>query len=563
MGKYAVEFVCTEPYQDQKPGTSGLRKPTKRFVDNKYYTENFIQSIFTAVGANEVAGSTIVVGGDGRYFLKESISKIIQIAAGNRVRKLIIGQDGILSTPALSAIVRKQQALGGILLTASHNPGGIDADFGIKYNCANGGPAPEGITNQIFEVSKEIGEFKSVLQLQDIDISKIGLSEEFDIDGKAFSVEIVDSTNEYFELMKQIFDFDQIKDYLKSTQKEVLLDSMNGVTGPYCSRLVRELELDPESSQNNVPLPDFGGLHPDPNLKWAQHLIMSLRNGDQDFGAAFDGDGDRNMILGSNAFFVTPCDSLAIIAANCKEFIPYFKKNGLVGVARSMPTSGAVDIVAKSMDIPCYVTPTGWKFFGNLMDAGKMSLCGEESFGTSSDHIREKDGVWAALCWLSILAGKKQTVEEILMDHWKKFGRNYFTRYDYEQVESDGANKMMSRLRELAESQELVGKDFSACGKSFKIVMHDDFRYVDPIDQSVSAKQGIRITFEDGSRLVFRPSGTGSSGATIRLYCDSYEPADGNIGGNPQDVLKAIVKIALEISQLKEFTGREEPTVIT
>jgi len=366
MGKYAVEFVCTNPYEDQKPGTSGLRKPTRRFLDNKYYTENFIQSIFTAVGADEVAGSTIVVGGDGRYFSKEAIEKIIQIAAGNRVRKLIIGQNGILSTPALSAIVRKQQALGGILLTASHNPGGIDADFGIKYNCANGGPAPESITNKIYEISKEIGEFKSVQTLKDISLEKLGATEDFDIEGKAFSVEIVDSTNEYFELMKQIFDFELISNYLKSTQKEILLDSMNGVTGPYCARLVSELGIPSESSQNNIPKEDFGGLHPDPNLKWAQHLIMSLRNGDQDFGAAFDGDGDRNMILGQNAFFVTPCDSLAVIAANCKEFIPYFKKNGLVGVARSMPTSGAVDIVAKEAGIPLFCNSNRLEIFWQL-----------------------------------------------------------------------------------------------------------------------------------------------------------------------------------------------------
>jgi len=561
MAKHAPEFVCTEPYQDQKPGTSGLRKPTRRFVDNKYYTENFIQAIFSAVGADDVAGSTIVVGGDGRYFLAEAIEKIVQIAAGNRVRKVIIGQDGILSTPALSAIVRKQQALGGILLTASHNPGGIDADFGIKYNCANGGPAPEGITNKIYAISKEIGEFKSVRSLNDLDLSKIGISEEYDIDGRAFTVEVVDSTDEYFDLMKQLFDFDMIKKFLNDTQKEILLDSMNGVTGPYCSRLAKELGLPAESSQNNKPLPDFGGLHPDPNLKWAQHLIMSLRNGDQDLGCAFDGDGDRNMILGANAFFVTPCDSLAVIAANCQDCIPYFKKNGLVGVARSMPTSGAVDRVAKEMEIPCFVTPTGWKFFGNLMDAGKMSLCGEESFGTSSSHIREKDGVWAALCWLSILAHKNQTVEEILTAHWKKYGRNYFTRYDYEQVESEGANTMMSKLREMASSQELIGKEYTECGKTFKVVHHDDFEYTDPIDGSVSAKQGIRINFEDGSRLVFRLSGTGSSGATVRLYCDSYEAE--NVNGNPQEVLKAIVKIALNISQLSQLTGREEPTVIT
>jgi len=554
------EFVVTEAFDDQKPGTSGLRKPTKRFVENKYYTENFIQSIFSSVG-DELAGSIIVVGGDGRYFLKEAILKIISIAAGNKVRKLIIGQNGILSTPALSAIVRAKKALGGILLTASHNPGGIDADFGIKYNCANGGPAPAKITDKIYAISKDIVEFKAVKGFENVDLEKIG-SSSFEVDGSPFDIEIIDSTEDYFALMKTIFDFDAIKSYLTSSQREIILDSMNGVTGPYCARLVKDLGLMPEASSNNIPQPDFGGLHPDPNLKWAQHLIMTLRNGDQDLGAAFDGDGDRNMILGRNAFFVTPCDSLAVIAAQ-HEHIPYFKKNGLPGVARSMPTSGAVDLVAKKLNIPCFVTPTGWKFFGNLMDAGKMSLCGEESFGTGSDHIREKDGVWAVLCWLSILAGRKQTVEEILNSHWSEYGRNYFTRYDYEQVESEGANKMMEKLRKYAETQELVGKEFEAAGKKFTVAMNDDFEYTDPVDGSVAKKQGIRITFEDGSRLVFRLSGTGSSGATIRLYCDSYEPSTGNISGNPQEVLKAIVQIALEISCLKEFTGRDEPTVIT
>lgn len=553
------EFVVTEPYEDQKPGTSGLRKPTRRFLENKYYPENFIQSILSSIG-DEVVGSVLVVGGDGRYFLKEAVQKIIQIAAGNRVRKLIVGQGGILSTPALSAIVRAKKALGGILLTASHNPGGIDADFGIKFNCANGGPASSAVTDKIYEISKSIVEFKAVNEGLEVNLDEVG-TKTFDVDGTPFDVEVVDSTAEYFTLMKELFDFEAIKSYLQVSQKEIILDSMNGVTGPYCTRLQKELALSPESVSNNIPKPDFGGLHPDPNLKWAQHLIMSMRNGDQDFGAAFDGDGDRNMVLGRNAFFVTPCDSLAVIAANACH-IPYLKK-GLSGVARSMPTSGAVDLVAKKLGIPCYVTPTGWKFFGNLMDAGKISICGEESFGTGSDHVREKDGIWAVLCWLSILAGRKQSVEEILQAHWEEYGRNYFTRYDYEGCDSEGANKMVEHLSKLIESQELVGQEFSAQGKTFKLVENDNFEYTDPVDGSVSKKQGIRFLFEDGSRLVFRLSGTGSSGATVRLYCDSYEGPTGNISGNPQDVLKAIVEIALKISELKEFTGREEPTVIT
>ncbi|CAH0549363.1 unnamed protein product [Brassicogethes aeneus] len=552
--------VPTTPFDDQKPGTSGLRKKVKVFQQN-HYTENFVQSIFNALGC-KVKNSVIVVGGDGRYYLKEAISHIIKIAAANQVSKLIIGQNGIISTPAVSSLIRSNKTTGGIVLTASHNPGGINNDFGIKYNCENGGPAPDNVTNEIFELSKKIKEFKYVPDLKTCGlIETIGVTT-FKVDGRDFVVEVIDSVENYVNLMKDIFDFGKIKK-LVNQPFNILIDSMHGVTGRYVERIfVEELGADVNKNVTHTEtLEDFGGEHPDPNLTYAKSLVDKVKaDTSYDLGAAFDGDGDRNMILGKNAFFVTPSDSLAVIANNL-ECIPYFKKNGVKGFARSMPTAGAVDRVAQKLGKEFFETPTGWKYFGNLMDAERLSLCGEESFGTGSDHIREKDGIWAVLAWLQIIEHKNMSVEEILNEHWCQYGRNFFTRYDYEECEGKGANDMMATLESMLTSSGFVGREFSSLGKTYKVKVGDNFSYVDPIDKSVAKNQGLRVLFEDGSRLVFRLSGTGSSGATVRLYVDSYEQS--NFKNDAQDILKPLVNIALEMSQLQKFTGRDAPTVIT
>lgn len=422
----SARSVATTPFEGQKPGTSGLRKKVKVFLQPNY-TENFVQCILDCV-SDVIRGSTLVVGGDGRYFLKESIQIIIKICAANGVSRLIIGQDGILSTPAVSSLIRDNKVLGGIILTASHNPGGPENDFGIKYNCENGGPAPDAITEKIYQLSTKIKEYKIVDGIK-VDLSKIGTNK-FDVGGSSFVVDIVDCVQNYVELMKNIFDFTKLKAFVGGAKPlKMRIDSMNGVTGPYVREIfVNQLGATADNVVHVVPLPDFGGMHPDPNQTYAKDLVDAVTAGDYDIGAAFDGDGDRNMILGPKGFFVTPNDSLAIIADNI-ECIPYFQKNGVTGFARSMPTAAAVDRVAKAKNKEVFETPTGWKYFGNLMDAKRLSLCGEESFGTGSDHIREKDGVWAVLAWLSIMENKKQTIEEISKDFWKKYGRNYFTRY--------------------------------------------------------------------------------------------------------------------------------------
>ncbi|KAK3556764.1 hypothetical protein QTP70_016687 [Hemibagrus guttatus] len=558
-----ITVVKTNAYSDQKPGTSGLRKRVTVFQQNPNYAENFIQSIISAIEPSQRQGGTLVVGGDGRFFMKDAIQLIVQIAAANGIGQLVIGQNGIMSTPAVSCVIRKLKAVGGIILTASHNPGGPSGDFGIKYNISNGGPAPEAVTNKIFEISKSLQEYYICPELK-VDLSAIG-KQTFEVETlKSFTVEIVDSVESYAEMLRDIFDFAALKDLLYGPNRiNVRLDAMHGVVGPYVKKIVcEELGSPANSAVNCEPSEDFGGHHPDPNLTYAADLVKAMKGGEYEFGAAFDGDGDRNMILGKHGFFVNPSDSVAVIGANI-TCIPYFQKTGVKGLARSMPTSGALDNVAKALKMPLYEAPTGWKYFGNLMDAGKLSLCGEESFGTGSDHIREKDGLWAVLAWLSIVASRKQSVEDILKEHWQKFGRNFFTRYDYEEVDSDAANKMIADLQQTMFDKAFVGQKFSSEDKTYEVEKADNFDYTDPVDGSVSKGQGLRIIFTDGSRIIFRLSGTGSAGATIRLYIDSYERDPQKIYQDPQVMLAPLVDIALRISKLQEKTGRTVPTVIT
>ncbi|XP_034946971.1 phosphoglucomutase [Chelonus insularis] len=550
--------IKTKIYDDQKPGTSGLRKSVKVF-QQEHYTENFIQAIFTAL-EDQITGSTLVVGGDGRYYGKEAVQKIIRIAAANGVRKLIVGQHGILSTPAVSNLIRKYKTLGGIVLTASHNPGGPNADFGIKFNCDNGGPAPDHMTNKIFNITKSLTSYKIIPELNvNIDIIQ---TNEIKLDN-TFTVDVIDSVNDYVILMKEIFNFPIIKELLQERKFELLVDCLNGVTGPYAKCIFgKELGLNDTNIVHSIPLEDFGGLHPDPNLTYAKDLVETVRNGTYDMGVAFDGDGDRNMIIGKKALFVTPSDSLAILAANL-NVIPYFKKNGIKGYARSMPTAAAVDQVAKLNNIECFEVPTGWKYFGNLMDAGRLSICGEESFGTGSDHIREKDGIWACLAWLNVIAELKKSIEEIQKDHWLKFGRNFFTRYDYENCELEKANKVMTEVETKILDPAFKGTKLCDGTKNYVVKHADNYSYTDLIDKSVATKQGLRILFEDGSRIIFRLSGTGSSGATIRLYIEAYETDQNILYNDAQEVLKPLINIALNLSKMQEHTNRDKPTVIT
>ncbi|KAL7751756.1 hypothetical protein RI367_002755 [Sorochytrium milnesiophthora] len=562
----SISTVQTTPYDGQKPGTSGLRKRVKEFQQQNY-TENFVSAIFSIVpdASKDGAKASLVVGGDGRYFLEDAVKKIIAIAvATKKVNHLIVGQRGILSTPAASNIIRKRNAVGGILLTASHNPGGPDNDFGIKYNVSNGGPAPESVTEKIYEYTKSISSYQ-IAKLPEIDLANIGTH----TIAEGFTLEIIDSVNDYVALMKEIFDFDAIRSMLKARPNfTVLFDGMHGVTGPYAQRVfVKELGLPESSVMNCTPLPDFGGGHPDPNLTYAHDLVERVNKENVDFGAASDGDGDRNMIIGKNNTFVNPSDSVAVIAAWAKRAIPYFQKHGVHGVARSMPTSGALDRVAAKSGLQCYEVPTGWKFFGNLMDAGKLSICGEESFGTGSDHIREKDGLWAVMAWLSILATATNTgsnanvsLQDILNEHYATYGRNYFSRYDYEEVDAAPAAQMLDELRTLVSSSSFVG---SRHGDGYQVAQADDFKYTDPVDNSVSAKQGVRIVFADGSRIIFRLSGTGSHGATVRLYVEKYEADPAKCTVDTQQAIKPLINIALAISKLVERTGRKSPTVIT
>ncbi|MDX1977297.1 MAG: alpha-D-glucose phosphate-specific phosphoglucomutase [Pseudanabaenaceae cyanobacterium bins.68] len=540
-----MHAIATQPYPDQKPGTSGLRKPVQTF-QKLHYLENFVQSIFDSLDG--FTGQTLVLGGDGRYYNRVAIQVILKMAAANGWGRVLVGQGGIFSTPAVSGVIRKYQAFGGIILSASHNPGGLDGDFGIKYNIGNGGPAPEKVTEAIYARSQEISQYQ-ILEAPDLDLDRLGTYHLGEM-----QVEVIDSVQDYAGLMESIFDFEQIYQLLNSGNFHLCLDSMHAVTGPYAKFILHHrLGAPINSIINGVPLEDFGGGHPDPNLVYAEELVKTLFGENApDFGAASDGDGDRNMILGKH-FFVTPSDSLAILAANA-TLVPGYQQ-GLAGVARSMPTSQAVDRVAAKLGIDCYETPTGWKFFGNLLDAGKITICGEESFGTGSDHIREKDGLWAVLFWLNILAVRRQSVAEIVQEHWQTYGRNYYSRHDYEGVDSDRAQSLMANLR--GQFIHLPGQTY---GK-YTVTYADDFSYTDPVDGSVSTKQGVRIGFSDGSRMVFRLSGTGTQGATVRLYLESYEPTNHRL--DAQVALAELIQVAEQIAQVQHFTAMAQPTVIT
>jgi phosphoglucomutase len=548
-----VIVTPTQPFNDQKPGTSGLRKKVKVF-QQAHYLENFVQSLFDTLTVPNDA--VLVIGGDGRYHNRQAIQTIISMAAANGFARVLIGQGGILSTPAASHVIRKYKSFGGMVLSASHNQGGVNGDFGIKYNINNGGPAPEKITDEVFAKSKVISEYK-VSDLPTVDIDTIG-EKNFEgmVAGHSFTVQVIDAVQDYADLMQSLFDFKAIKQLLASGF-EMKFDAMHAVTGPYAKEIfVNRLNAPIESLMNCEPSEDFGGGHPDPNLTYAEDLVNIMFAGEDalDFGAASDGDGDRNMILGQN-FFVTPSDSLAVLAANA-TLVPAYA-NGIAGVARSMPTSGAVDRVATKFNVPCFETPTGWKFFGNLMDAGKVTLCGEESFGTSSNHVREKDGLWAVLFWLNIIAAKKMGVEAILKAHWLEYGRNVYSRHDYEAIPTEAADSVIAHIK--SQFSSLPNQKFG----HYTVKLCDDFSYHDSIDGSVSNNQGIRILFTDGSRIVFRLSGTGTEGATLRIYLEAYEPDSTKHHLDAQVALAEMIQIALQISQLIEKTGRVAPTVIT
>lgn len=546
-----MKTVPTRPFTDQKPGTSGLRKKVRVF-QQAHYLENFVQSIFDALVASgePLVGKTLVVGGDGRYYNLEALQIILKIAAANGFGRTLVGQHGLLSTPAASCVIRKHQALGGIILSASHNPGGPDADFGIKYNTSNGGPAAEAITEAIFQSSRKISEYR-ILDAPTIDLARQCIQSLGEM-----CVEIIDPVSDYAELMEQLFDFNRMHDLLSSGSFKLCFDAMNAITGPYASKILEQRLGAPKGSVlRGEPMQDFGGHHPDPNLAHAPELV-ALMNGRNaaDLGAASDGDGDRNMILGPN-FYVTPSDSLAVLTANA-ALIPGYS-HGLAGVARSMPTSLAVDRVAADLNIDCFETPTGWKFFGNLLDAGKVTLCGEESFGTGSSHIREKDGLWAVLFWLNILAIRGESVADILTQHWRRFGRNYYTRHDYEAMASDKAQSLIDALR------EKTGKLTGQCFGNYEVELADDFCYTDPVDGSISQQQGLRILFHGGARIVYRLSGTGTEGATLRVYVENHEVDPAQQALDPQFALGELLEIATKLADIEHYTGRTSPTVVT
>ena len=541
-----IETVQTSPIDGQLPGTSGLRKKTRVFME-RHYLENFVQSIFDAIGGG--AGKTFVVGGDGRYFNRAAIQTILRIAAANGAACVIVGQAGILSTPAASHLIRLNGADGGFILSASHNPGGIDEDFGLKFNAANGGPAPEKLTALMFEATKSITAYRMAV-MDEVDLGTLGTVTVGDM-----RVQVVDPVADYQALMETLFDFDAIRD-LFAGGFTMRFDAMHAVTGPY-ARAILEGTLGGTSGTviNGVPLEDFGKGHPDPNPIWAKSLMdLMMSDAAPDLGAASDGDGDRNMIVGRGAY-VTPSDSLAILAANAHLAPAY--QDGIAGIARSMPTSAASDRVANRLDIDCFETPTGWKFFGNLLDAGKVTICGEESAGTGSDHLREKDGLWAVLLWLNILAASKQSVADILSDHWQSYGRDYYSRYDYEAVASEQANALMDALRTRLDT--LAGQSFA--GQT--VAAADEFSYQDPVDGSISQNQGVRILFENGGRAVFRLSGTGTMGATLRLYLEQFSGINGRCDLDPQEALTPVREAAQIICDMQAKIGRTTPDVIT
>ena len=536
----------TTPFPGQQPGTSGLRKKVPVFQEPRY-VENFVQSIFDSLEG--FAGQTLVVGGDGRYFNRETIQTVLKMAAANGFGRVIVGRGGLMSTPAASNLIRKRQAFGGIVLSASHNPGGPHGDFGIKYNVANGGPAPEKITDAIFARTKTIDAYR-ISDAPDLDLDTLGTRTI-----ESMNVEVVDPVADYEALMRELFDFDAIRALFASGFR-MKFDAMSAITGPYATAILEKaLGAAPGTVLNGTPLPDFGGHHPDPNLVHAKHIYdLAMQPDGPDLCAASDGDGDRNLIIGRGRF-VTPSDSLAVLAANA-HLAPGYAK-GLKGIARSMPTSGAADRVAAALGIGMYETPTGWKFFGNLLDAGLATICGEESAGTGSNHVREKDGLWAVLLWLNVLAVKRQSVDTIMREHWARFGRNYYARHDYEEVASDGANALMQHLRDSLPT--LSGKRFGA----LTVAKADDFAYHDPVDGSNSAKQGIRVMFEDGSRIVYRLSGTGTAGATLRVYIERYEPDPARHDLETSHALADLIALSRELARLEHFTGRTEPSVIT
>lgn len=541
-----IQTIKTTPYADQKPGTSGLRKRVPVFQQPNYL-ENFVQAIFDSLEG--LAGQTLVIGGDGRFYNDVAIQKAIRIAAANGFGKVLVGQGGLLSTPAASNIIRHYKAFGGLVLSASHNPGGPDGDFGIKYNIGNGGPAPEKITDAVYARTKVIDSFKTT-DTPDIDLGKIGTQQVGDM-----VVEVIDPVKDYAALMQTLFDFDAIKALFASGFR-MTFDAMHAVTGPYAHAILEGVLGAPKGTVlNGTPSPSFNDGHPDPNLVYCKDMYDLLMTAEgPDFGAASDGDGDRNLIIGKNRF-VTPSDSLALLAANA-HLAPGYKA-GIAGIARSMPTSAAADRVAEKLGIEMHETPTGWKFFGNLLDAGRVTICGEESAGTGSNHVREKDGLWAVLLWLNILAVRKQGVDQIVREHWATYGRNYYTRHDYEEVDSAIANALVDDLR--GRLAALPGQVLDGLEVSYA----DDFTYHDPVDGSTSAKQGIRIGFKDGSRIVLRLSGTGTVGATLRVYLERYEPADGNHDLDTQEALAPLVSITEKLAGIKARTGRTEPSVIT
>ncbi len=545
----AVQTVETTPFSDQKPGTSGLRKTVPDFRQPGYL-ENFVQSIFDVLAADQrPGGDTLVIGGDGRYYNEQAIQIILRMAAANGFKRLMVGRRGHLSTPAVSCLIRRYGTRGGIVLSASHNPGGPEGDFGIKFNAPNGGPAPEGLTEPIFERSKVIDRYYT-LDTADISLDTLG---ETELGGA--TVEVIDPVADYADLMASIFDLDAISD-LFANGFRMRFDAMHAITGPYAKEIIERRIGAPAGTVTNAePLADFGGGHPDPNPVHAHHLVTEMNGPDApDFAAASDGDGDRNMILGPD-FLVTPSDSLAVLAANA-TLIPRYAE-GLAGVARSMPTSAAVDRVAEALGIDCYETPTGWKFFGNLLDDGRITLCGEESYGTGSNHVREKDGLWAVLFWLNILAKRRESVAEIVRGHWRRYGRNVYSRHDFEGLDGDAAGRLMEALR--AQLGELAGRQVG----DYRIRAADDFAYRDPVDGSTAEAQGIRVYFEDGSRVAYRLSGTGTGGATLRLYLERFVADPDTVPEDAQQALAGLIDSAQTLCRLGDYTGRSEPDVRT